>query len=57
MNRAVVITGTAATAAVGYAIACWLARATDFAERVDADLNGHHQVPAVDRVQPAAQPV
>jgi hypothetical protein len=37
MNRAVVVTGTAAAATAGYAIAWWLARMTVYAERRDHD--------------------
>jgi hypothetical protein len=37
MNRAVVVTGAAATATAGYAIAWWLARMTVYAERRDHD--------------------
>jgi hypothetical protein len=37
MNRALVVTGAAATATAGYAIAWWLSRMTVYAERRDHD--------------------
>jgi hypothetical protein len=37
MSRVVVIAGVAVTGAVGYGIACWLARMTVYAERLDRE--------------------
>jgi hypothetical protein len=46
MRRTLVIAGVAATGAVGYAIACWLASMTDYAERRDAERYLPHLPPA-----------
>jgi hypothetical protein len=35
MNKILVLAGVAATCTGGYAIACWLSRMTDWAERLD----------------------
>jgi len=37
MHRNFIVAGTIATGAVGYGIACWLARMTVEAERIDRD--------------------
>jgi len=49
MSKILLLTGVAATATAGYAIACWLAKMTDYAERRDRERYlrpaGEHQGP------------
>jgi len=37
MHRNLIVAGTIATCVIGYGIACWLARMTVEAERIDRD--------------------
>jgi predicted acylesterase/phospholipase RssA len=40
MNRYVTVSAAGAIGAVGYALGCWLARATELAERLEEQADG-----------------
>jgi predicted amino acid dehydrogenase len=45
MSRSFIVASVVATGAVGYAIACWLANMTGYAERIDRERD-HRQLAA-----------
>jgi len=49
MHKTFLVAGVAATAGVGYAIACWLSKMTEYAERRDAER--YTPVERLDRTQ------